>query len=48
MCSKSDADVRAGAHYFCDKNEREGNSSSWPIDIARIDLPASPGKIEQL
>ncbi|CAM6033246.1 unnamed protein product [Sphagnum compactum] len=42
MCSKSDADVQAGAHYFCDKNEREGNSSSWPIDIARIDLPASP------
>jgi hypothetical protein len=48
MCSKSDADVQAGAHYFCDKNEREGNSSSWPVDIAIIDLPASPGKIEQL
>jgi hypothetical protein len=49
MCSKRQcADGKVGPHFFCDKNEAEGNSSSWPVDIAKVEFPASPGEIQLL
>lgn len=44
MCSNlRDGVSSEGPHLFCDKGEVEGNSSSWPVDIVKVDLPASPG-----
>ncbi|CAM6028890.1 unnamed protein product [Sphagnum balticum] len=42
-CKRQCADGKVGPHFFCDKNEAEGNSSSWPVDIAKVEFPASPG-----
>lgn len=30
-------------HLVCDKKEYERNSSSWPVNLVKIDLPATPG-----
>ena len=38
-----ESDPVVGPHLVCDKKEYEGNSSSWPVDLVKIDLPASPG-----
>jgi hypothetical protein len=38
-----ESDPMVGPHLVCDKKEYEGNSSSWPVDLVKIDLPASPG-----
>lgn len=38
-----ESDTVVGPHLVCDKKEYEGNSSSWPVDLVKIDLPASPG-----
>lgn len=38
-----ESDPVVGPHLVCDKKEHEGNTSSWPIALVKIDLPASPG-----
>lgn len=38
-----DSDPVMGSHLVCDKKEYEGNWSSWPVAVLKIDLPPSPG-----
>jgi len=42
MCSNlRRSGASEGSHLFCDEKEFEGNTSSWPVDLVTVDLPAS-------
>ena len=42
MCSNlRRSGASEGPHLFCDEKEFEGNTSSWPVDLVTVDLPAS-------
>jgi len=38
-----ESDPVVGPYLVCDKKEYEGNWSSWPVPVLKIDLPAFPG-----
>jgi len=41
--SFQESDPVVGPYLVCDEKEYEGNWSSWPVPILKIDFPAFPG-----